>query len=166
MIATSPADAKTKRHKVVSVPQNITCGFDHGENICPVAEQAPMGRKIRFASAIEHESSGVRFIPNPPGTWRVAVSCAHRLAAYWGLGKDLDSVSVWPKVFPSASGPGIRIAAVRRDLHHVIGIVGGGPGAWEVVDFNSGGHKNRAYTISNFSGYRFVDTRSRSAQLN
>ena len=109
------------------------------------------------------ERSDVTYIPNPPGTWRVAISCAHRLAAYWGLGKGLDKVSTWPRVFARASGPGVGIAAVRYDQHHVLGIIGGGPGNWRVVDFNSGNHLNREYTMANFSGYFFVDPRSRMA---
>lgn len=108
-------------------------------------------------------ASGVRFIPNPPGTWRVSSSCAHRLSAYWGLGSGLDSVSTWPHVYARVSGPGVGFAAVRRDLHHVMGIIGGSPGAWLVVDFNSGGHLNREYTITDFRGYFFLDTRSRIA---
>lgn len=102
----------------------------------------------------------VTFIPNPPGTWRVKQSCAHRLAAYWGLGKGLDKVSVWTKRFARAHSPGPRIAAIRRDLHHIIGVKGGGPGAWHVVDFNSGGHRNRAYTIPSLDRYILVDTTS------
>lgn len=105
-----------------------------------------------------------RRLPNPPGTWRVAQSCAHRLAAYWGLGKGLDKVSTWPHVFARASGPAVGLAAVRGDRHHVMGIIGGGPGAWRVADFNSDGHHgNQEYTVSNFGGYFFVDPRTRVA---
>lgn len=109
---------------------------------------------------------GVKIIPNPPGTWRVAQSCAHRLAAYWGLGSGLDKVSTWPARYGRVDGPGIGVAAVRRDQHHIIGIVGGGPGAWDVVDFNSGGHLNREYTVSDFHGYFFVKPGSGRIALN
>ena len=108
-------------------------------------------------------SGGVIYIQNPAGTWRVVASCAHRLAAYWGLGKGLDSVSTWSQVFRRTSGPAVGVAAVRRDRHHVMGIIGGGPGAWQVADFNSGRHLNREYTVAEFRGYFFVDPRSRIA---
>lgn len=102
----------------------------------------------------------MRSIPNPPGTWRVARSCAQRLAAYWGLGSGLDKVSTWPDRFAPAPGPGIGIAAVRRDRHHVLGIVGGSPGQWEVVNFNSDGHHgNLSYVAASFPGYFFVNPR-------
>lgn len=103
----------------------------------------------------------MKFIPNPPGTWRIALSCAHRLAAYWGLGSGLDSVAAWPKRFPRASGPAPGVAAVRPG--HIVGIVGGGPGAWRVVDFNSGGHLNREYTTDRIYG-TLVDTNRREAR--
>jgi hypothetical protein len=100
----------------------------------------------------------MRSIPNPEGTWRVKESCAQRLAAYWGLGSGLDKVSTWPDRFERVSGPSPGIAAVRRDRHHVLGIVGGAPGAWEVVDFNSDGHHgNLAYVTAAFPGYFFVN---------
>lgn len=109
------------------------------------------------AQAIERR--GVHFIPNPPGTWRIYRSCAHRLAAYWHLGKGLDAVSTWARRFVRVAGPGIGIAAIRRGQGHIIGIIGGGPGAWLVADFNSGGHRNREYTVASFPGYFFVDPR-------
>jgi len=112
---------------------------------------------------LDANGSDVRLIPNPAGTWRIAQSCAHRLAAYWNLGGGLDKVSLWPRKFPRVSTPAVHVAAVRRDLHHVLGIVGGGPGAWRVVDFNSGGHLNREYTVASFSGYFFVDPFGRAA---
>ena len=118
--------------------------------------------KQRFQSR-RSEREDVVYIPNPPGTWRVFKSCAHRLAAYWNLGKGLDAVETWPHVFARALGPGVGVAWVRNDRHHVLGIVGGGPGAWRVVDFNSGDHLNREYTVSDFRGGFFVDTRTRTA---
>lgn len=122
---------------------------------------------VRYSRSIQRQPAssrtGVVFIPNPAGTWRIFASCAHRLAAYWGLGHGLDKVSTWPEVFRRASGPGVGIAAVRRDQHHIMGIIGGVPGAWRVADFNSGGHRNREYTVSDFHRYFFVDPHSRMA---
>ena len=132
-----------------------------GQRISGPPIEAAHGDRRRI-SRLEAES-GVRFIPNPPGTWRVRASCAHRLAAYWGLGGGLDAVATWPQVFRRASGPAIGVAAVRNDRHHIMGIIGGGPGGYVVADFNSGGHLNREYTVANFSGYFFVDTRTRMA---
>lgn len=124
----------------------------------------PQAFKTSHRATVGHyAASEITFIPSPSGCHRVYVSCACRLAAYWGLGDGLDKVSTWPHVYARASGPGIGIAAVRRDQHHIMGIVGGGPGAWQVVDFNSGGHLNRTYTVANFSGYFFLDTRSKLA---
>lgn len=109
--------------------------------------------------------TNISFIPNPAGTWRVAVSCAHRLAAYWSLGTGLDKVSTWKHRFARANGPGIGMAAVRHSERHIMGIIGGGPGAWRVADFNSGGHLNREYTVANLSGYYFLDTRNLVSSL-
>ena len=100
--------------------------------------------------------SDVKYIPNPPGTWRVVRSCAHRLAAYWGLGRGLDAVSTWAHKFPRTAGPCVGCAAIRSDQGHVMGIIGGGPGAWRVADFNSGEHLNREYTVASFPNYFFV----------
>ena len=128
------------------------------------------GRCVSFGpptelSATRHrvERSDVTFIPNPPGTWRVRLSCAHRLAAYWRLGSGLDKVSTWAAVFARARSPAVGLAAVRNNQRHVMGIIGGGQGAWRVADFNSGGHRNREYTVANFRGYFFVDPRTRTA---
>lgn len=121
-----------------------------------------------YSHRVLDANGGVTFIPNPPGTWRVHQSCAQRLAAYLGLPNRkgiLDSVSNWPRLFARAHGPGVGLAAVRSDRHHIIGIIGGYPGAWRVADFNSGGHLNREYTVSSFKGYFFVDPRSRVADM-
>ena len=120
-------------------------------------------RQTRHITRHYGSISGVTFIPNPSGTWRIVNSCAHRLAAYWGLGGGLDSVSTWPQIFRRVSGPAVGVAAVRRDQHHVMGIIGGTEGAWRVADFNSGRHLNREYTVSEFRGYFFVDPRVRVA---
>jgi hypothetical protein len=95
-------------------------------------------------------------IPTPAGTWRIARSCAQRLAAYWGLKGNLDSTGVWPRKFARASAPGPRVAVVVPG--HVYGIVGGSPGAWRVVSFNGdGNHGNVEFTISKLRGI-LVDT--------
>jgi hypothetical protein len=103
--------------------------------------------------------TNVTMISNPSGC-PATKFCACGLAKYWGIWKrDLNKVSEWARHFQRASGPGVGVAAVRRDNHHVIGIVGGGPGAWRVVDFNSGGHASRTYTASSFPGYYFLAVR-------
>lgn len=113
--------------------------------------------RVRTASI-----EGVRMVPHPAGCpWRLFCACG--LAKYWDLGPGLNAVSTWPKVFARASGPSVGVAAVRNDRHHVMGIIGGGPGAWQVVDFNSGRHQSRIYTTASFSGYFFVDPRSKVA---
>ena len=166
----TPAEAKRHhRHHhhvklvhLVSVTPQAHCD-DRYPASCGIQPVQPQKRATRVAS--DPNGNSVTFIPNPPGTWRVNLSCAHRLAAYWGLGKGLDAVPTWPKVFSRASGPGVGLAAVRGDRHHIMGIVGGGPGAWRVVDFNSvlPSHQNRTYMVSNFGGYFFVDPRTRVA---
>lgn len=153
VLAASSADAR---------PRHVSKGIIVCTQQGCSGRAAPGTTHVRRGRRVERED--VVFIPNPPGTWRIAQSCAHRLAAYWGLGGGLDAVSTWPRVFARVSGPGVGIAAVRRDQGHVMGIIGGGPGAWRVADFNSGGHKNREYTISDFRGYFFVDPRSRVAR--
>lgn len=159
----NPAEAKkrhhTKHNQIVQITPKAACD-----------DRYPMNCGVQSSQRAERYSgrrmarSDSRSLPNPPGTWRVAQSCAHRLAAYWGLGKGLDKVSTWPQVFARASGPAVGLAAVRRDRHHVMGIIGGGPGAWRVADFNSDGrHGNQEYTVANFGSYFFVDPRSRVA---
>lgn len=132
--------------------------FDNNGRRIFAPEYAP-SHSARVSQARETRvvESGITYIPNPPGTWRVAVSCAHRLAAYWGLGHGLDAVATWPRRFALVSAPAVGVAAVRNDRHHIMGIIGGGPGAWVVADFNSGGHLNREYTVSSFPGFFFVD---------
>lgn len=160
MITATPSLAKPRKTPPASIIECTREGcFSRAERTTPAKsrENHPL--------ATAGGRRDVKFIPNPPGTWRIALSCAHRLAAYWGLGKGLDSVRTWKEVFPRASGPAPGVAALklRRGTDHVIGIIGGGPGAWRVVDFNSGGHRNREYTTDDLSGYIFVDTRSRIA---
>lgn len=105
------------------------------------------------------DANGVQMIPNPEGCPRT-LFCGCGLARYWGIWKrELNKVSEWARHYPRASGPAVGVAAVRRDNHHIIGIVGGYPGAWEVVDFNSGNHKSRRYTASDFPGYFFLNVR-------
>lgn len=161
VLISTGAEARKLHHQTASI--GSPCVMDNdGHTRCLGAQNnslqtAPMGRRFN-TQPVRSMDTAVRFIPNPPGTWRVAQSCAHRLSAYWGLGKGLDKVSEWKKHFARASGPGPHIAAVRRGEGHVMGIVGGHPGAWQVVDFNSGGHLNRAYTVADFRGYFFLDT--------
>lgn len=170
-LANAPADARQhkKHHTHIALAVTHGCipdndGRQHCGGSIHRASESPMGRRI-VAPSNGYDLAGVVYIPNPSGTWRVAQSCAHRLAAFWGLGKGLDKVSTWPHVFARTFSPSIGVAAVRRDLHHVMGIIGGGPGAWRVADFNSGGHLNREYTIADFKGYFFVDPRTRVAHL-
>ncbi len=167
------AEAKKRHH----TPRQASigwsgCTYDNtGRTICGTAiETRPMGRRPSIPSGGYETAqvtrngvvrAGIVFIPNPPGTWRIVKSCAHRLAAYWGLGGGLDAVSTWPRVFARAHGPGVGIAVVRPG--HIMGIIGGGPGAWRVADFNSGQHLNREYTVSDFGRVTFVDPRIRVA---
>lgn len=117
----------------------------------------PMGKRM-IAPVRSYDFATIRLLPNPSGCRRIQLSCACRLAAYWGLGGGLDAVSTWPKRFRRVSGPAIGVAVVRPG--HIMGIIGGGPGAWRVADFNSGRHLNREYTTSGFGRVIFVDPHS------
>lgn len=175
---------KSRHHYNRAIQQPVVnasaCIYDNDGKTTCTAMSAPVQQRVvnlkrtvkrqarsmgeRVATVISDVAAeGVKFIPNPPGTWRVARSCAHRLAAYWGLGKGLDAVVTWVERFPRVSSPAIGIAAVRRDQHHIMWIIGGGPGGWRVADFNSGGHRNREYTIDSFRGYFFVNPHVRVA---
>lgn len=111
------------------------------------------------ASPRRMNASNIEMISNPGGC-PARLFCACGLARHWGIWRaELNKVSVWPKHFPRASGPGVGVAAVRGDNHHIIGIEGGGPGAWQVVDFNSGGHASRRYTAASFPGYYFLNVK-------
>lgn len=177
---TAPAEARNQRHIVVhhtarhvshhrqhlakSQGWQPSAPFDQGAIPAYPTEQNLQNRIIASPMGKRHIApTGVVYIPNPAGTWRIAQSCAHRLSAYWGLGKGLDKVSEWRRFFARVAGPGNGIAAVRSDNHHIMGIIGGGPGAWRVADFNSGRHLNREYTVSDFPGFYFLDTRTRIA---
>lgn len=106
------------------------------------------------------DANGVALISNPDGC-PSRLFCGCGLARYWGIWeRPLNKVSEWVRKFPRAHGPAVGVAAVRRDQHHILGIVGGGPGAWEVVDFNSGNHQSRRYVASDFPGYFFLNVRS------
>lgn len=159
-LISSPAEARHRHHyrhyshRSVGTPVAIDVAATpaYGWGSSAAAIDANGNRAPRCASRGDFS-----YISNPAGCGRTVASCACRLAAYWGLGSGLDAVRTWPKRYARASGPGVGIAAVRRDLHHIIGIVGGGPGGYRVVDFNSGGHLNREYVVSDFRGYFFVD---------
>lgn len=104
-------------------------------------------------------ASNVELISNPSGC-PARLFCACGLARHWGIWRaELNKVSVWAHRFSRAPGPGVGVAAIRRDNHHILGIEGGGPGAWQVVDFNSGGHASRRYVAADFPGYYFVNVK-------
>jgi hypothetical protein len=89
------------------------------------------------------------------------LSCGCDTARYFGVrisvhrnGKhDLDLASNW-RYLKQSSGPCVGCAAWRSG--HVMAIVGGRPGAWEVMDFNSGHGRTHSYTVARFPGYRFA----------
>jgi hypothetical protein len=156
----NPAEArhphKPLRHDSAVASQCVLT--NSGRQICRGPIKRILSRRIADANGNE----GVRLIPHPAGC-PYRLFCACGLAHYWGLGKGLNAVATWPKVFPRAHGPAVGLAAIRGDRHHIKGIVGGSPGAWRVVDFNSGGHLSRTYITADFRGYFFVDPRSRTA---
>lgn len=104
------------------------------------------------------DANGMSVIPHPTGC-PSHLFCGCGLARYWHIWKpSLNKVTNWLREFPRASGPGIGRAAVRIGGYHdhVLGIIGGRPGAWEVVDFNSGRGLSHRYTTDVFPGFRFV----------
>jgi hypothetical protein len=118
--------------------------------------------KVRHARR-HIERTDVRFIPNPPGTWRVSQSCAHRAAAALHLvfeGKD--KVSTWAHVFPRTSLHD-GVVAIRNDLHHLMIVARVTAEGILVRDYNSGGHLNREYWTTGLPGYFFVEPSARVA---
>jgi hypothetical protein len=113
--------------------------------------------------------ANVGTIAHPAGCPR-SLFCACGLAQYWGIWRaELNKVSNWPHEFSRASGPGVGVAAVRiggGHHDHVIGIVGGSPGAWEVVDFNSGKGQSHHYTAAGFPGYIFLNVKGQGFASN
>jgi hypothetical protein len=89
------------------------------------------------------------------------LSCGCETASYFGVrhsvyanGKhDLDLASNW-RYLPQSPGPCVGCAAWRSG--HVMAIVGGGPGGWQVKDFNSGRGLTHSYSVASFRGYRFA----------
>ena len=159
-LSISTANAKPRHQMARNDSQAFAyCASDQSyRQTCGKAETRTTNRARVSVAGVD----GVRMVPHPAGCPH-RLFCACGLAQYWGLGGGLNAVRTWPKVFARAFGPSVGIAAVRNDRHHVMGIIGGGPGAWEVVDFNSGGHQSRIYTTAGFSGYFFVDPRSKVA---
>lgn len=189
--STSDADARARRShhyaaRYHGVPQrtfaNVFAPVTFGNDGIVVFAHAAPTRQARADRAVRqvglwqaapvgprhHYSHGGRarpvseatYIPNPSGCRRTNLSCACRLAAYWGLGRGLDATETWPHRFARASGPGPRVAVLYPG--HIMGIDGGVPGAWRIVNFNSGHHLNRSYTVSGFPpGTHFLDTTSR-----
>lgn len=163
-LAVAPAHARP-RHSDSAVAQH--CLYTNaGRVICRAAEKRTSSHRSVIVRQRRHSghfghSRTVRLIPHPRGCPR-RLFCACGLARYWGIWKPaLNLVANWARAFRRVSGPDIGIAAIRRDRHHIMGIVGGGPGRWKTVDFNSGGHLSRVRIVSNFSGYFFVDPRER-----
>lgn len=174
LIFSSPVQAKHRYHatqkhyRIAQSPKAMRLGpqidiaalpaYSIEKTIVAPRQAFPMGRKHIAPSNGWGMADGVKFIPNPVGCSRVHLSCACRLAAYWGLGGGLDAVSTWPRRFRRVSGPAIGIAVVRPG--HILGIIGGSLGAWRVADFNSGGHLNREYITAGFGRVIFVDPHS------
>jgi hypothetical protein len=118
-----------------------------------------LAAKLSHASPRQMRAENVQVISHPSGC-PARQFCACGLARYWGIWKaSLNLAANWAREFPRAHGPAVGVAAVRGDRHHVVGIVGGSPGAWQVVDFNSGGHQSHQYTAASFPGYFFVQVR-------
>lgn len=142
-----------------------------GDRVCaqftapPAAARMPRGARTARGEAHQGRYGAIWdriSVPTPAGTWRAARSCGQRLAAFWGLGGGLDSTSTWPRRFERASAPGPRVAVYRPG--HVMGVVGGSPGAWRVVSFNGDGHHgNVEFTTSRLGGLLLDTTRQRHA---
>lgn len=134
------------------------CGSQPGYNGNPTRKLTP-----NPGSRTSYAKSDVRLIPNPRGCPRTRLSCACRLAAYWGLGSGLDATVTWLHRFARVSTPGPRVAAYRPG--HIFGIEGAEGDGYRVVDFNSGGHRNRTYVMSarQLSRFTLLDTHQRVA---
>lgn len=129
------------------------------------AVEGPRAQRAPRTSLYVAVESSVQFISNPSGCGRTRLSCACRLAAAWDLGPGLDATKTWLRRFARASGPGPRVAAYRPG--HIMGIVGAEGDGYRVVDYNSGGHRNRTYVVSrdHLRRYTLLDTRARLAHL-
>lgn len=168
LIATSPASAKPKHSKIVSVP-SVTCGMDRGVSLCPGVQQvAPMGRRPGTVAVRGWDIAGVTFLPHPPGCPRVAFcACGIAVELFGGNGRsyrNLWQARAWYK-FPRSHSPGAGDVAVRN--HHVFVIRSHIEGdTYLVADYNSGGHQSRLHAQS-IRGYVIVSpNRSHVAQLN
>jgi hypothetical protein len=125
----------------------------------------PAGKPGRVVDANGNRvvSRTIRFIPHPSGCPSRSF-CACGLAKFWGIWRPaLNRVATWAHVFRHVPAPDVGVAAVRRDRHHIIGIIGGAPGRWIVRDYNSGHHRSRVRVVSDFRGYFFVDPREQRA---
>jgi hypothetical protein len=109
-------------------------------------EQADATPRHRRHSQVVY-TGDLEKIPNPPGTWRIRASCAHRLKAHWNLSGELDATSVWPHRFARTYTPGPRVAIWRPG--HVMGIDSCNGETCTIVDYNSDAHHgNHRYQVS------------------
>lgn len=158
-----PAHAHSPRHSPPTSPdlplRHVAAhcvGTNAGKWVCGVAGKRASNRQRVIAMA-----RTLRLIPHPRGCPSRAF-CACGLARFWGIWRPaLNLVANWARAFRHVIGPDIGIAAIRRDRHHIMGIIAGKPGHWRVVDFNSGRHLSRVRIVSDFSGYFFVDPREK-----
>jgi hypothetical protein len=161
LVALTISTAEAKHRKYDRHPNNqIGCNYDNnGRTTCNHVAQPAYNRTNAREGSFSYRGMQVSnriSIPTPAGTWRIARSCGHRLKAYWNLIGDLDLASNWARKFERTNSPGPRVAVVTSG--HVMGVIGGGPGAWRVVSFNGDGHHgNVEFTVNRLSG-TLVDT--------
>jgi len=134
-------------------PTNVTqyCG----DRICPYSSPAPTTSASVQERQASRDSYVIGGVPPECRPW-YSLSCGCQLSLkIFGRvihSPNLKQARTWGQVFHHI---GARVGAVVGRGHHVAYIQGGGPGAWELWDPNSGGNKTRIRT-SNLREFAWI----------
>ena len=142
--------AKHYRAQHVRTMSNGTCRFNNdGKTIC-TGEASVNARHTSYAPRERHYASqSSRVVSGVSPACRpwygLTCGCEVSLKVFGRVvnAPNLKQARVWGQVFQHTS-PGVGMVPGRGG--HVALIIGGGPGAWELFDPNSGGRLNRIRT--------------------
>ena len=171
LIFISPAQAKTKHHKTTIAKTSITCGYDRGVSLCPVTEQAPMGRRPGTVAVNGYDvASGDGVVGGRPPECNIRIR--GRLIPYCGcetslkvFGKVIPELMLaynWRK-FPRANPASGMVAYRSGHVFYIQSVIDS-----ETVvayDPNSGGSRTRIHTVS-LRGYHVVDPNGNRVAMN
>ena len=181
LLLTTTAEARRYRHHHVTTATHAAVTAFCGDRVCGVSVSTPHHTRYsrmridtdqqyvaprystdRLVARRSHDSRIVSGVSAPCRPWYgVTCGCELSLKIFGRVvnSPNLKQARVWGQVFRHTSP---FVGAVVGRSSHVAMITGGGPGAWELFDPNSGGRMNRVRT-SNLREFSWVvDPHSRS----